>query len=119
MVNTLLRGGTSLGWTIHSALSTLAYPIFEYKVWQRFGARLKSGEFDVVHRITPLSPTTPCYLAKKLARLGVPLILGPLNGGIPWPPGFNQVRRAEREWLGYFATTPQRWSWGPVIPMAK
>ena len=69
-------------------------------MWQRFGARLKSGEFDVVHRITPLSPTTPCYLAKKLARLGVPLILGPLNGGIPWPPGFNQVRRAEREWLG-------------------
>ena len=98
---TLLRGGTSLGWTIHSALSTLAYPIFEYKVWRHFGARLQAGEFDLVHRITPLSPTTPCYLAKKLASLGVPLILGPLNGGIPWPPGFGQVRRAEREWLGY------------------
>lgn len=98
---TFLRGGTSLGWTIHSALTTLAYPLFERKVWKEFAGRLKAGEFDLVHRITPLSPTTPCYLAKKLASLGVPLILGPLNGGIPWPPGFGQVRRAEREWLGY------------------
>jgi glycosyltransferase involved in cell wall biosynthesis len=101
-IATILRGGTSLGWTIHSALTTLAYPIFEHKVWRHFSTRLAKGEFDLVHRITPLSPTTPSYLAKKLAKIGVPLILGPLNGGIPWPAGFDQVRRAEREWLGYF-----------------
>jgi len=101
-IATFLRGGTSLGWTIHSALTTLAYPLFEHKVWRHFSARLANGEFDMVHRITPLSPTTPSLLAKKLARLGVPLILGPLNGGIPWPSGYDQVRRAEREWLGYF-----------------
>ena len=101
-IATVLRGGTSLGWTIHSALTTLAYPLFERKVWRRFSARLKNGEFDLVHRITPLSPTTPSFLAGKLAKLGVPLILGPLNGGIPWPAGFDQVRLAEREWLGYF-----------------
>ncbi len=101
-IATFLRGGTSLGWTIHSALTTLAYPLFEHKVWRHFSARLANGEFDLVHRITPLSPTTPSLLAKKLAKLGVPLILGPLNGGIPWPAGFDQIRRAEREWLGYF-----------------
>jgi glycosyltransferase involved in cell wall biosynthesis len=101
-IATVLRGGTSLGWTIHSALTTLAYPLFERKVWQHFSGRLKSGEFDLVHRITPLSPTTPSYLAKRLAKIGVPLVLGPLNGGIPWPAGFDQVRLAEREWLGYF-----------------
>ena len=99
---TLLRGGTSLGWTIHSALTTLAYPLFERKVWRHFRQRLTHGEFDLVHRITPLSPTTPSYLAKKLTDIGVPFILGPLNGGIPWPAGFDQIRRAEREWLGYF-----------------
>lgn len=98
---TFLRGGTSLGWTIHSALTTLAYPLFERKVWRHFATALSNGEFDLVHRITPLSPTTPSYLAKQLAKIGVPLILGPLNGGIPWPAGFNQIRRAEREWLGY------------------
>jgi glycosyltransferase involved in cell wall biosynthesis len=99
---TVLRGGTSLGWTIHSALTTLAYPLFERKVWRHFSKRLSNGEFDLVHRITPLSPTTPSYLAKKLSKIGVPLILGPLNGGIPWPGGFDKIRRAEREWLGYF-----------------
>ncbi len=98
----VLRGGTSLGWTIHSAMATLSYPLFERKVWKTFRARLEKGEYDLVHRITPLSPTTPSYLAKKLSALGVPLILGPLNGGIPWPAGFGQVRRAEKEWLGYF-----------------
>ncbi|NQX02928.1 glycosyltransferase family 4 protein, partial [bacterium] len=101
-IATFLRGGTSLGWTVHSALTTLAYPLFERRVWQHFAQRLENGEFDLVHRITPLSPTTPSYLARKLANLGVPLVLGPLNGGIPWPAGFGQVRRAEREWLGYF-----------------
>lgn len=99
---TLLRGGTTLGWTIHSALTTLVYPFFERKVWHHFAARLANGEFDLVHRITPLSPTTPSYLAKRLAKIGVPFILGPLNGGIPWPAGFDRVRVAEREWLGYF-----------------
>lgn len=51
---TALRGGTSLGWTIHSALTTLAYPWFERKVWKQFASRLKCGEFDLVHRVTPL-----------------------------------------------------------------
>lgn len=97
----VLRGGSGLGWTIHSALTTLAYPIFEWKLWRHFSAALKRGEYDLVHRITPLSPTTPSYLARKLAKIGVPLVLGPLNGGIPWPSGFEQIRRAEREWLGY------------------
>jgi len=73
-IATVLRGGTSLGWTIHSALATLAYPLFERKVWRHFAARLKAGEFDLVHRITPLSPTTPSFLAKRLAAIGVPLV---------------------------------------------
>lgn len=101
-IATLLRGGTSLGWTIHSALTTLAYPLFERKIWQHFSKALESGDYDLVHRITPLSPTTPSYLAAKLAKLKIPYILGPINGGIPWPAGFDSVRLAEREWLGYF-----------------
>lgn len=98
---TALRGGKSLGWTIHSALTTLAYPLFERKVWKQFASRLRNGEFDLVHRVTPLSPTTPSYLTSKLVRIGVPYVMGPINGGIPWPAGFDKVRLAEREWLGY------------------
>ena len=95
----VLRGGTTLGWSTYSALATLAYPAFERGVWRQFGARLRAGEFDVVHRITPNSPAVPSLLAKRCAAVGVPFVLGPLNGGVPWPKEFAHLRQAEREWL--------------------
>ena len=71
-VGRLLRGKSGVAWTMVTALQSLAYPHFERLVWKQFGARLRAGEFDLVHRITPLSPTTPSSLAKRCARIGVP-----------------------------------------------
>ncbi|MBL4812659.1 MAG: glycosyltransferase family 4 protein, partial [Rhodobacteraceae bacterium] len=51
--------------------------------------------------ITPVSPTAPSYLAKKLNKIGVPFVVGPLNGGVPWPREFNAERHAEKEYLSY------------------
>lgn len=95
----VLRGGTTLGWTTYSAMATLAYPAFERRVWKEFGERIRNGEFDAVHRIVPNAPVTPSWLAQRCAEAGAPFVLGPLNGGVPWPKEFKHLCRAEREWL--------------------
>ena len=98
---TFLRGGNGSGWTTLAALSAPLNYLFEHYIWQQYGPHLAAGEFDLVHRVIPLSPTTPSLLAAKCRSIGVPFVIGPLNGGLPWPKGFDGVRRQEREWLSY------------------
>lgn len=93
---TALRGGEKLGWTVNTAMAWPSYIAFERQVERDFRGQLNSGKFDLIHRVTPLSPTLPSPLA---AWTKVPMMLGPLNGGLPWPKEYPSLARQEREWL--------------------
>jgi len=95
----LLGSKSNKSWTTRAALAAFTYPYFEKRVWREFGGRIESGEFDVVHRITPSSPVVPSPLAGWCRRAGRPMVIGPLNGGLAWPKGFEFARREDREWL--------------------
>lgn len=96
---TWLRGGTHIAWTTAIALSYPSYLAFEWEVWKSFRGELRGGRFDVVHRITPMSPTLPSPMAKWSP---IPFVLGPLNGGLKWPQVFRaELVARERDWLSY------------------
>ena len=94
----LLRGGTETAWTTAIALSYPSYLAFEWEAWKATRDELRAGAFDVVHRITPMSPTLPSPMASWSP---VPFVLGPLNGGLKWPHAFRDELAREREWLSY------------------
>jgi glycosyltransferase involved in cell wall biosynthesis len=91
-----------LGWTMTTALRAVSCYFFDRAIVQRFEGELQAGDFGLVHRVTPLSPTIPSPRIGKLCRrAGVPFVVGPLNGGVPWPKQFRRALRAEGEWLSY------------------
>jgi glycosyltransferase involved in cell wall biosynthesis len=94
----LLRRGTENAWTAAIALSYPTYLAFEWEVWKATRDELRAGAFDLVHRITPMSPTLSSPMASWSP---VPFVLGPLNGGLKWPSAFREELAREREWLSY------------------
>jgi glycosyltransferase involved in cell wall biosynthesis len=99
--SSFLQQTLRLGHTVVQAASTLSYYYFEQRMWERFGPDIVRGKYDVVHRITPLSPTSPSLIATRCAKARVPFVWGPINGGVAWPPGFGNVRLKEGEWLSF------------------
>ncbi len=93
------RGGDKLSWTIDTAMMWPSYVVFEQLLERIFRQKLKSGAFDLIHRLTPLSPTIPSPLANMTK---VPMIFGPVNGGLKWPKEYPELVSLEKEWLTNF-----------------
>ena len=82
-------------------VTAFRYPFsiaFEWQAWRQLRRRIFAGEFDVVLRIAPLTAVLPSAFAFFLRNGPIPFVLGPLNGGLPWPAGFTQLEK-QREWI--------------------
>ncbi|MFD2858359.1 hypothetical protein ACFSZS_31945 [Seohaeicola zhoushanensis] len=92
----LLRGGDQIAWSTNQIMAYLPYVVFERQALRQFRAELARGDFDLVHRITPMSPTLPSYAAGRTRQ---PFVIGPLNGNLAWPEAFRGEQKREREGL--------------------
>jgi glycosyltransferase involved in cell wall biosynthesis len=96
----------SLRWifkyNFHSrALTPFSYPFsiaFEWFAWRRMRTRIKAGEFDIVLRLSPVNSVLPSALPFFLRNYSVPFVIGPVNGGLPWPQGFSQANN-QKAWI--------------------
>jgi glycosyltransferase involved in cell wall biosynthesis len=71
---------------------------FEWRAWRQTRSRIRAGDFDVVVRLLPISSVLPSPFAFFLRRGPVPFVIGPINGGLPWPSGFRQADK-QKEWI--------------------
>ena len=70
----------------------------DFFVYDRAALRVlepRRAEWDVIHIVTPVSPSSHSVLG----RLGLPVLRGPLNGGLRTPPNFPEFMRADSAWL--------------------
>lgn len=82
------------------SLTAATYPLqlaFEWHAWRQLRRRIRDGEFDVVLRILPIVSVLPSPFAYFLRNGPIPFVIGPLNGGLPWPEGFPQLDTQRRQ----------------------
>jgi glycosyltransferase involved in cell wall biosynthesis len=96
-------------------LTAFRYPLsvaFEWQAWRQLRQRIFKGDFDVVLRLVPMTPSMPSPFAFFLRKGPIPFVIGPLNGGLPWPAGFSQLEN-QREWIASFRNAYR------ILPFAR
>lgn len=85
----LWKGG---GVTNRMFLDTVTQRAFDREAVRIARRLVDAGRIDSIQRVSPISPRYPT----KLGQLGVPFVLGPVNGGLRTAPGFPEIDRRER-----------------------
>lgn len=91
-----------MNWPIYHTLMYPFYAEFNRKTYQQFKDKILNQEYDLVHVMTPMIPRYPVKLIEVCQQ--TPFILGPVNGGIPFPPGFKDKARQESAELNFLRT---------------
>ncbi|MBX7172167.1 MAG: glycosyltransferase family 4 protein [Pyrinomonadaceae bacterium] len=77
-------------------LSQIDFFIYDWLAKREVKRQIKNGKnWDIVHAVTPVSPSAPTSLHKT----GLPLIVGPLNGGLESPKNFPELMKADSAWF--------------------
>src|SRR6516162_2381968 len=88
------------------------YIVYEFVIWSRLRGEIKAGRFALVHRLDPVSPVLASPFSWLMRNLKTPFSLGPINGGLPWPPGYGSASQ-EKEWIRFL-----RWLYG-YLPFSR
>jgi glycosyltransferase involved in cell wall biosynthesis len=83
----------AINWPLYHLLNYPLYASFNRLVYKQFKKKVVMGEYDMVHAITPMMPRYPVKLVN--ACQNTPFLLGPVNGGVPFPKGFEATARKE------------------------
>jgi len=77
-------------------LSSIDFYVYDAAAQRLLSQRQREGAgWDVVHAVTPVSPIA----STRLYRLGLPLIVGPWNGGLASPSNFPEIMKQDSAWL--------------------
>lgn len=77
-------------------ISSMDFYLYDWVALRTLRRLRKQGAaWDIVHQPTPVSPLA----ATRLYKLGIPLILGPWNGGLRSPSEYPEIMREESAWV--------------------
>ena len=81
----------------HSAflVSSVDYFVYDRDAIAKMKLLQPKTKWDLVHAVTPVSPSG----ATRLHTLGLPVVLGPWNGGLPSPTTFPEIMKDDVGWL--------------------
>lgn len=95
----------AMNWPLNHLLFFPLWMEFNHKVAKTFGKRVELGEFDIVHAFTPILPRFPYKIVDYCKK--TPFVLGPVNGGLPFPLGFEGRGKKEFSYLNFLREIAQ------------
>ncbi|EKQ66734.1 glycosyltransferase [Leptolyngbyaceae cyanobacterium JSC-12] len=98
LISNLIEKGRA-NWPLYLALSYPIYAEFNQKVYNLFSKEVRAGKYDIVHAITPVMPRYPVSMIRACEQ--TPLLLGPVNGGVPFPEGFQETAKKEKAFWNF------------------
>ena len=106
--------GQRTNWPLYHVLSYPVYESFNKKAFKITRELLRQSKYSVVHSITPMIPRYPVKSLSACIEKNIPFVLGPVNGGVPFPKGFSNVARKEHAYLNFLRSLGSR-----MIPSLK